>query len=425
MAARTANVVTIGGSYVGMNMAKELAANLPSSHRVVIVEANSHFNHLFSFPRFAVLSGHGEEKTFVPYTNLFSQHPPGSGKVVQAKALSVHPFEHHRPGSPAGYVLLDRAVALEDGVDATDKLPFTHLVVATGTKLQKPWSMPGTEKKDGIKVLQESQEKVKNANKIVLVGGGAVGVQVAFDIKQLYPSKSVTVIHSRPHLMNKFHPDLSDLILERFEKEGIEVKLGSRVSIPSGGFPLIRPGEYFKVELPNGDSVEADLVMLCTGQTPRSSLIGDLSPPSVTESGFIRVRPSMQVFPGPSTSDPTGLLLERIYAVGDVADSGAFKTVRAAMGQVPVICANVVKSIANEAAGGTGTVSSEDVQIFTPGMAGIHLSLGLTESVKFGNPGKEGDKPWCKVDADGSLDGKVEKIWDRLGARTDPMDFNL
>jgi NADPH-dependent 2,4-dienoyl-CoA reductase/sulfur reductase-like enzyme len=45
------NVVVVGGSYVGLATAKELIESLPATHRVVVVEKQSHFGHLFAYPR--------------------------------------------------------------------------------------------------------------------------------------------------------------------------------------------------------------------------------------------------------------------------------------------------------------------------------------------------------------------------------------
>ncbi|KAI9356293.1 hypothetical protein DFJ73DRAFT_623213 [Zopfochytrium polystomum] len=408
-------VVTIGGSFVGMNAAKDLAASLPPSHRVVLVEANSHFNFLFGFPRFAVLPNHHEEKCFIPYTHVFSKHPD-KGRVVQATAVSVH---SPRGGAgtatapwSAGYVKLDRKIDLDDGRGPSDEVPFTHLVVATGTRLQTPWTMPGTEKRDGVATLQEAQRKVKDASKIVLVGGGAVGVQVAFDIKQLYPEKSVTLLHSREQLLNKFHHGLSDLVLQRFADQGIQTKLGSRVKIPEGGFPDFTPGKFYNVELANGETVETDLTMLCTGQTPRTSFLKSLSPASLDDSGFIRVRPTLQVASADAAAPPA--VLDRIYAVGDVADSGAMKTVRSGMAHVPVVVANILAQIEHEAANCT----------FTPGPGGIHLTLGLHESVKFGNP-PPGQPPRSMVAEDGEPGMHMDRVWDRIGVPREQRDYRL
>lgn len=49
------NVVIIGGSYAGIHLARRLSETLPMGYKAVLVERNSHFNHLYVFPRFAVV----------------------------------------------------------------------------------------------------------------------------------------------------------------------------------------------------------------------------------------------------------------------------------------------------------------------------------------------------------------------------------
>lgn len=57
---------------------------------------------------------------------------------------------------------------------------------------------------------------------MVIVGGGAVGVQMATDLKEIYPEKEVTLVHSRTELMPLYHETLSDLIKERFKELGVK-----------------------------------------------------------------------------------------------------------------------------------------------------------------------------------------------------------
>ncbi|KAE8232324.1 hypothetical protein CF326_g2649 [Tilletia indica] len=76
---QTKNVVVLGGSYGGMHAATLLAQKLPPTHRVILIDQNSHFNHLYVFPRFSVLPGH-EQKAFIPYTSIFSQSPDRTKK---------------------------------------------------------------------------------------------------------------------------------------------------------------------------------------------------------------------------------------------------------------------------------------------------------------------------------------------------------
>ena len=130
------------------------------THRVVLIEKNTHFQHLFAFPRFSVVPGF-EHKAFIPYTKMFTGVSPDAAAVVQACAIEIH----------ADRVVLDRG----------NPIPYEYLVIATGTKLPPPGSLPTSNKVEGIKFLREHQKQVEKAQRIVIIGGGAVGVREYFD----------------------------------------------------------------------------------------------------------------------------------------------------------------------------------------------------------------------------------------------------
>jgi NADH dehydrogenase FAD-containing subunit len=119
--------------------------------------------------------------------------------------------------------------------------------------------LPGSGKLDGVTYLQKHAQKVARSSKIVLIGGGAVGVQMATDIKELYPDKSVVLVHSRKQVMNKFHHKLHDIIAERCVELGIDMRVGSRVKVPPNGYPS--DGSEFHVELEYGSSIPADFAV--------------------------------------------------------------------------------------------------------------------------------------------------------------------
>jgi len=82
---------------------------------------------------------------------------------------------------------------------------------------------------------------------------------MATDIKEIYPEKSVTLVHSRDQLMNKFHPQLDRIIKDRCSELGINLKLGSRVKMPAKGYPT--DGSIFNVELQDGSSISTDFAV--------------------------------------------------------------------------------------------------------------------------------------------------------------------
>lgn len=267
--------------------------------------------------------------------------------MVQARVVSVQ----------SQHVELDREW------QGSRQIPFDFAVLATGTRLSKPAAMEYDDKPSSVDYLQKHQADVKRSQSILIVGGGAVGVQMATDLKEYYPHKEVKLVQSRPRVMPNFHPDLHELIQRRFDELGIKLITGSRVTIPEGGFP--RNGTPFEVQLTNGTTESTEFVILATGQTPNNHLVSDLKPsensgPSVInpENGFIRVRPTMQFLDEKYSN---------LFAVGDIADTGAQKAARPGSAQAAVVAKNIQALIAGR----------KPEEIYAKGPGAIHLTLGM------------------------------------------------
>ncbi|KAG8159998.1 hypothetical protein KVR01_010635 [Diaporthe batatas] len=399
MAVGLRNVVVIGGSYVGINAAKELANVLPATHRVLLIDPHSHFNHLFAFPRFAILPDH-EHKAFIPYSGLFNASPNKDlHTIVQAKVVS----------------LKSKELTLDREWQGSRQLSFEYLVAATGTRLASPGSMPSDEKGPAVEYLRKYNQGIKNSKSVILIGGGAVGVQMACDLKEIYPEKEVTLVHSREHIMPVYHERLSDMIKERFAELGVRFVGGSRVDIPEGGYPLGgQGGEPIAVSLQDGRTLTADFVVQATGQVPNTQFLRDLAPSSGESltnprNGFIRVRPTLQF---------RDEAYPHLYALGDVADSGAHKAARPGFAQAQVVAKNIQAMV-------EGRKPSDEI-VVAP--AGIHLTLGLTKNTIFRNPDPKAgnNEPFVNLKDDGTADMSIDAVWERRGVKvTDPRDYHL
>ncbi|KAK3291907.1 uncharacterized protein B0H64DRAFT_366362 [Chaetomium fimeti] len=403
MATALRNVVVVGGSYVGLSAARELANLLPATHRVVLVEPHSHFHHLFAFPRFATTPSHAH-KAFIPYTSTFTTSPnPTHHLLLHARALTLHPHS----------LTLDRAW------HGSHTLPFDYLIVATGTHLSPPGTMPTDDKVSSVEFLRRYQKGVEAAREVVIVGGGAVGVQMACDVKEGFPGKRVVLVHSRERLMKGYHGKLSALVRGRFEELGVEVVSGSRAVVPEGGWPSVfgggGDGEKVEVGLQDGRVVTGDLVIPATGQTPNTGFVAGLE--GADELGsvvnpqneFVRVRPTMQFADG---------RYPHLFAVGDIADSGAHKAAKPGMVQAAVAAKNIASMVA-------GREAAEEMSL-TP--AGIHLTLGLTRNVIFRNPNIAAGEtePYIELKDDGREDMNIERVWTIRGVTAkSPQDYHL
>lgn len=333
--------------------------------QVLLVEPHSHFHHLFAFvghvrkrsrtslklrpqPRFAIVPRH-EHKAFIPYTHLFAPIPqPHLHTVVQAKAINV---DAHR-------LYLDR-----EAWQGRKEVEYEYLVIATGTRLPSPGSMQDDHKLGGVGFFKTYQQGVQRAEDILVIGGGAVGVQMALDLREVYPGKRVTLVHSRDKLMNRFHTGLDAIVRRRCEELGVEVITGHRVLVPPQGFPT--DGTRTTVRLTDGRSLEADLVIQATGQVPNNQFLHSLdaslpAPEKIINptNGFLRIRPTLQL------AHPA---FPHVFALGDIADTGAPKAARPGMMQADVVVQNILSLIDGQDAG----------RVVEVGPAAIHLTLGL------------------------------------------------
>ncbi|KAI1294111.1 hypothetical protein F5Y03DRAFT_320354 [Xylaria venustula] len=306
------NIVVVGASMAGYHAAKTIAESLlpGSPYRVVVIEAHDHFHFTWVLPRFCVVEGH-EHKAFIPYGPYLRHIPESALRWIQGSA--VHATKEN--------------VQLNSG----EEVPYEFLVIATGAGATD--SLPsrvGSDARDqGITQLKDIQTRIKEAKNLVVVGGGAAGVELATDVKSLYPEKTVVLIHSRDNVMHRFGPELQKAAMEGLRELGIEVITGDR---------LIRQDkEGGVVILKSGEQLECDFLVNCAGQKPNSAMITELSPNSVTTSGHVRVKPTMQI------DDES---LPNVYVCGDVAETSTPNpNSRSARAQASVAADNVILAI--------------------------------------------------------------------------------
>ncbi|KAH9945201.1 iron uptake cluster protein [Epithele typhae] len=407
-------VAILGGSYGGARAATLLAQGLPHGWRVVLVDRNSHINHLYVLPRYAVLPGH-EHKAFIPYNNVFL--PPRTGSTP---GPLVHPaytdparsvLLHASVTSLATHTLtLDRAFP-EHGVSEADRtLHFDYLIYALGSHLPSPINLwdpaagdveraevldvaRGT-KGGGVAFLKQFQRRVSRAASVLVVGGGALGIQFASDIAEIYPATNVTLLHSRHRLLPRFDEAMHSEIVSSLSALNVCTILGDRLDLASLADNKHSNGERV-VRTQSGREVQAELVLLCTGQTPNTWLLRDAFPQSVVadgpDKGLARVRRTLQLAePVPESGLPTAVVEDartriaasHIFAIGDAADAfGAVNAGHNAFFQGEVAARNVIRLIKQAERKQKAEPEDLELEKYTPGAPAIKVSLGLTKSV--------------------------------------------
>jgi len=191
-----------------------------------------------------------------------------------------------------------KSLALSDG----STIAYDKLLIATGTRVRK-LALPGAEL-GGIFYLRAIadtlaiQERMKPDTKVVIVGGGYIGLEVAAVGAKM--GCDVTVLEGLDRVMNRVvSPEVSAFYHETHTAAGVKIITGVGVTGYEG------EGDVSKVICADGSAYDADLVVVGVGVIPNCE---------IAEEAGLTVENGLVVDEYAQTSDPD------IYAAGDVTN---------------------------------------------------------------------------------------------------------
>ena len=188
-------------------------------------------------------------------------------------------------------------VRLSDGAH----LPYDRLVLATGSVNSHP-PIPGLDL-PGVFFLRTAAEAqalaaaAEKATRLVVVGGGYIGLELAASFRSL--GKSVTLLHHGPRILARVtSPEVSAFFEAVHREEG--VALHTSVNVVS----IRRGAGGLQVVTREDSTYDADLVIMGTGAQPNTAL---------AKAAGLTLEHGIAVDEQTRTSDP------HIFAIGDCA----------------------------------------------------------------------------------------------------------
>jgi NADH dehydrogenase FAD-containing subunit len=186
----------------------------------------------------------------------------------------------------------------------TEGIEYDHLVICTGSSYADPWKTQN--KKDGetitlqsrIDFLSQQREKYQQAQEILCIGGGPVGVELITEIAYRSPSKKLTLVDSNPVVLHSAPDNLGDhaqLIINA--QPSIKSILNEKCNKKSEG--------VYETDKSHTE-IKADLVYNCIGVTPNTLYLEESHSDWLNEKKQIKVDCYLQVVDG------------KIFAIGDV-----------------------------------------------------------------------------------------------------------
>jgi dihydrolipoamide dehydrogenase len=170
------------------------------------------------------------------------------------------------------------------------------VVVATGSSATIP-PVPGLAEASPWTNIEATTAK-QVPSRLFVLGGGVVGVEMAQAWSSL--GSRVTLVHRGDRLIEREEPFASEQVETALREAGVDIRVETEVSGVS------RNG-VVRIELDDGQSVEADEILVSIGRTPRSADVG-LDTVGLEPGKHVSVDESLRV-PGHEAW---------LYAVGDV-----------------------------------------------------------------------------------------------------------
>lgn len=248
-----------------------------------------------------------------------------------------------------------------------EEIAYDRLVLATGSLPVEP-ALPGIEKegvfsvKKEIPYLQRMLESLRDASRLLILGGGFIGVEFAEECRKKRPDLPIAIVEMQEHcLMTTFDAPICAKAEEALRAMKIEVIAGEKVAAFYGDKKVAG------ARLAGGRAIEADMVLLGLGTRPDARLAVEAGL-RIGPMGGIQVNRYMQ------TAAP------EIFACGDCAEKVSFFDGAPTASRLASVAATEAR-IAGANLFGARRMNLGAIGVFSTVLAGTAFAgAGLTEA---------------------------------------------
>lgn len=298
-------VVIIGGGFAGSEIARLLEKC--EFLEVILVDSKNYFEFTPSILRIMVKPEHMKK------IQVIHKHYLKNTRVIVGKVVDINPEDKK---------VYYRTNKIKRNIN------FDYLVISSGSSYSFPFKGHDTILPVRTERLREKFNQIQDAKKILIVGGGLVGVEVAGELLDNYKipgEKEITIIQSGSELIERNNKKARDFAKKYLEKKGVKIIFNDRV---------VKRTEKI-CETKNGNKFSADLVFSCIGIKPNFSFMEKYFSESLNEKNNIQVNELLQVI------GKDNKIYENIFAAGDITSLKEEKTAQNAEKQAHIVINNI------------------------------------------------------------------------------------
>lgn len=192
-------VVVIGGGFAGATAAKKLRGKCD----LTLIDTEDFFEYTPGILRVLVEPEH--------YKKLHANH---KDYLQGSKFVTGHVKKIEK----------DKVILMNG-----KKLNYDYLVIASGSNYNSPIKEEDTYFATRVKHLLEANKKIQNSEKIAIVGGGLVGIELAAELATHYDDKKISVISSGDSILERNSKKTQDYSRKFLEKRGVEIIFNERI----------------------------------------------------------------------------------------------------------------------------------------------------------------------------------------------------
>ncbi|TFE36516.1 FAD-dependent oxidoreductase [Paraburkholderia dipogonis] len=305
------SVVIYGGGMAGAMLARALS----SAASVTLVDPLDFFEVPMAVPR-NLVNAKFSERAIIPFASALPRV-----KHVQGRLITMRPA--------CGLVEDIRGKEMEIEGKVT--------VLATGSRFANEL-MRGT---NGTVEERKSfyarySKRIESAKRIVIVGGGPIGVEVAGEIAEAHAHKNITIVEAGPRILSGTTAEVAAHAGDLLDRRGVVVRTNERI-VEGGSSPHDVFSKSGLATTSRGTRLPYDLMIWCTGGSPNTGYMQKHYASVLNAQGRVMVTPELLIA-GRSS----------MYALGDITDLDENKMAWHIGGQVKIAASNIAQSLAGQ-----------------------------------------------------------------------------
>ncbi|MCS5478342.1 dihydrolipoyl dehydrogenase [Corynebacterium hylobatis] len=194
-----------------------------------------------------------------------------------------------------------KTIEISDGKDAGKTITFDDCIIATGSVVN---SLRGVEFSENVVSYEEQILNPVAPKKMVIVGGGAIGMEFAYVLANY--GVDVTLIEFMDRVLPNEDPEVSKVIAKAYKKMGVTLLPGHATTAVRDNGDSVEV-DYQKKGSDKTETLTVDRVLISVGFRPRVEGFGlENTGVKLTERGAIDIDDHMRTN------------VDSIYAIGDV-----------------------------------------------------------------------------------------------------------